>query len=46
VEWTEQKSAALVSEDKWARTFEIVRKISTASWMRFKVGLDGLSTVR
>jgi N-acetylmuramic acid 6-phosphate (MurNAc-6-P) etherase len=31
-----------VSEDKVARTYEIVRKISTAELMRFKVGLDGL----
>jgi N-acetylmuramic acid 6-phosphate etherase len=42
VEWTEQEVRALVSEDKVARTFEIVRKISTAELMRFKVGLDGL----
>jgi N-acetylmuramic acid 6-phosphate etherase len=42
VEWTEQEIRALVSEDKVARTHEIVRKISTAELMRFKVGLDGL----
>ncbi len=42
VEWTEAEVRALVSEDKVARTFEIVRKISTAELMRFKVGLDGL----
>jgi len=42
VEWTEQEVRALVSEDKVARTHEIVRKISTAELMRFKVGLDGL----
>ena len=42
VEWSEQEVRALVSEDKVARTFEIVRKISTAELMRFKVGLDGL----
>ena len=42
VEWTEQEVRALVSEDKVARTYEIVRKISTAELMRFKVGLDGL----
>ena len=42
VEWTEQEVRALVSEDKVARTCEIVRKISTAELMRFKVGLDGL----
>jgi N-acetylmuramic acid 6-phosphate etherase len=42
VEWTEQEVRALVSEDKVARTYDIVRKISTAELMRFKVGLDGL----
>jgi N-acetylmuramic acid 6-phosphate etherase len=42
VEWTEQEVRALVSEDKVARTYEIVRKISTPELMRFKVGLDGL----
>lgn len=42
VEWTEQEVRALVTEDKVARTYEIVRKISTAELMRFKVGLDGL----
>ena len=42
VEWTEQEVRALVSEDKVQRTYEIVRKISTAELMRFKVGLDGL----
>ncbi len=42
VEWTEREVRALVSEDKVARTYEIVRKISTAELMRFKVGLDGL----
>ena len=42
VEWTEKEVRALVSEDKVARTYEIVRKISTAELMRFKVGLDGL----
>jgi N-acetylmuramic acid 6-phosphate etherase len=42
VEWTEQEVRALVPEDKVTRTCEIVRKISTAELMRFKVGLDGL----
>ena len=42
VEWTEQEVRALVSEDKVPRTCGIVRKISTAELMRFKVGLDGL----
>ena len=35
-------SARPGSEDKVARTYEIVRKISKAELMRFKVGLDGL----
>ncbi|HOC57510.1 MAG TPA: hypothetical protein PKI20_17975 [Verrucomicrobiota bacterium] len=42
VEWTEAEVRALVSEEKVARTYEIVRKISAAELMRFKVGLDGL----
>jgi N-acetylmuramic acid 6-phosphate etherase len=42
VEWTEPEVRALVSEDKVARTYEIVRKISTTELMRFKIGLDGL----
>jgi len=42
VEWTEAEVRALVPEDKVARTYEIVRKISAAELMRFKVGLDGL----
>ncbi len=42
VEWTEQEVRTLVSEDKVTRTYEIVRKISAAELMRFKVGLDGL----
>ncbi|MGA2747212.1 MAG: hypothetical protein ABSG59_00440 [Verrucomicrobiota bacterium] len=42
VEWSEPEVRALVSEDKVARTNEIVDKISTAELMRFRVGLDGL----
>jgi len=42
VEWNEQEIRGLVSEDKFQRTNEIVRKISSAELMRFKVGLDGL----
>jgi len=42
VEWTESEVQALVDEDKAPRTLEIVRKISYAELMRFKVGLDGL----
>jgi N-acetylmuramic acid 6-phosphate etherase len=42
VEWSEQEVRELVSDDKAQRTYEIVRKISSAELMRFKVGLDGL----
>jgi N-acetylmuramic acid 6-phosphate etherase len=42
VEWSAEEVRALVSEDKVARTNEIVQKISAAELMRFKVGLDGL----
>ena len=42
VEWTEAEVRALVSPDKVARTLEIVRRISRAELMRFKVGVDGL----
>jgi N-acetylmuramic acid 6-phosphate etherase len=42
VEWSEEEIRGLVSDDKFARTNEIVRKISYAELVRFKVGLDGL----
>ena len=42
VEWSEQEIRALVPDDKFQRTNEIVKKISYAELMRFKVGLDGL----
>jgi len=42
VEWAEEEVRALVPADKLPRTYEIVRKISAAELMRFKVGLDGL----
>ena len=42
VEWTEAEIRALVPEDKFARTFEIVKKIGYPELMRFKIGLDGL----
>ena len=42
VEWTESEVWALVGEEKFARTYDIVRKISRAELMRFKIGLDGL----
>jgi N-acetylmuramic acid 6-phosphate etherase len=43
VEWTEGEVINLVSGDKVARTYEIVKKISYPELMRFRVGLDGLS---
>ncbi|HEY2083635.1 MAG TPA: hypothetical protein VGI88_12700 [Verrucomicrobiae bacterium] len=42
VEWKESEVRELVDEEKFARTYEIVRKISRAELMRFKIGLDGL----
>lgn len=42
VEWTEAEVRALVPEDKFARTLEIVRKISYPELMRFRIGLDGI----
>jgi N-acetylmuramic acid 6-phosphate etherase len=42
VEWSESEVRGLVSGDKAARTYEIVRKISYSELMRFKVGLDGV----
>ncbi len=42
VEWTEGEVRDLVGEEKFARTYETVRKISRAELMRFKIGLDGL----
>jgi N-acetylmuramic acid 6-phosphate etherase len=42
VEWSEAEVRALVPEDKFARTMEIVRKIGYPELMRFRIGLDGL----
>ncbi len=42
VEWSEAEIRGLVSEDKFARTAEIVRKIGYPELMRFKISLDGL----
>jgi N-acetylmuramic acid 6-phosphate etherase len=44
VEWTEAEVISLVSSDKVARTYEIVKKISYPELMRFRVGMDGIST--
>jgi len=42
VEWSEAEIHALVSEDKFRRTQEIIRKISTAELMRFRIGMEGV----
>jgi N-acetylmuramic acid 6-phosphate etherase len=42
VEWSESEVRQLVSAEKVQRTHEIVRRISYAELMRFKVGLDGI----
>lgn len=43
VEWSESETRELVDAEKFTRTSEIVRRISRAELMRFKIGLDGLS---
>jgi N-acetylmuramic acid 6-phosphate etherase len=42
VEWSQPEVRDLVGEEKARRTCEVVRKISRAELMRFRVGLDGL----
>ncbi len=42
VEWSEAEVRELVGDEKLPRTMEIVRKISYAELMRFKIGLDGI----
>ena len=42
VEWSESEVRDLVGDEKFARTYETIRKISRAELMRFKIGLDGL----
>lgn len=41
VEWSNDDVKKLVPEDKYARTVEIIGKISRKELLRFKVGLDG-----
>jgi N-acetylmuramic acid 6-phosphate etherase len=41
VEWSEAEVRELVGEEKMARVYETVRKISRTELMRFKIGLDG-----
>lgn len=43
VEWNESEVRELVDSEKFARTSEIVRRISHAELLRFKIGLDGLA---
>lgn len=42
VEWSEQEVHEMVGADKVPRTCEILRKITAAELMRFKIGRDGL----
>jgi len=42
VEWKPAVVRGLVPEDKYARTLEIIGKISYAELMRFRIGLDGI----
>ena len=42
VEWNDSEIRALVSEDKFPRTREIIGKISAHELRRFRIGLDGV----
>lgn len=42
VEWKPEDVRGLVPDDKYARTVEIIGKISYPELMRFRIGLDGL----
>jgi N-acetylmuramic acid 6-phosphate etherase len=42
VEWSETELRALVPAEQLAHAQEIIRKISVAELMRYKIGLDGL----
>jgi len=42
VEWKAEDVRGLVSDDKYARTAEIIGKISYPELMRFRIGLDGI----
>ncbi len=41
VEWRPEEVRGLVPDDKYARTVEIISKISYAELMRFRIGLNG-----
>lgn len=43
VEWSEDEVRALVDEEKFARTNEVVKSISRKELMRFKIGKDGIA---
>jgi N-acetylmuramic acid 6-phosphate etherase len=43
VEWKPDEVRGLVPDDKYARTVEIISKISYAELMRFRIGLDGIN---
>jgi N-acetylmuramic acid 6-phosphate etherase len=42
VEWSDEEIRALVGEEKFLRTQEIVRRISAAELLRFHIGADGV----
>lgn len=42
VEWSAEEVRALVPQDKFERTMEVLSKISYRELMRFRIGLDGL----
>jgi len=42
VEWTEDEVRELVGEEKFAQTYEIIKRISRKELMRFKIGTDGI----
>jgi N-acetylmuramic acid 6-phosphate etherase len=42
VEWKPEEVRGLVPDDKYARTVEIIGKISYHELMRFRIGLDGI----
>ncbi len=42
VDWKAEDVRGLVPDDKFARTVEIIGKISYAELMRFRIGLDGI----
>jgi N-acetylmuramic acid 6-phosphate etherase len=42
VDWKPEDVRGLVPEDKFARTVEIIGKISYGELMRFRIGLDGI----